>query len=758
MNFSEEESDCFVSAANGAVLASVLNVPLLYVSPSEVPECTKEVLYKLGVKNIYLVDVGAHLSANVKNELESIANVKENYEFPGEVYNSIKGLSGRSDVIFTTIDPWTYWYVGEGRPAGETKAALFVGPAAYIAAQHGSPVIIVDEHPRLSQAVVYHTIFWRNNAIQRYGAEPCSGSMVLSGREVYDLLEDYGFGMLEDGGPAEQIKETIITVAGQYDIGTPWDRAFTGAAYPGRFWGSPVDTAYAISRNVFYPGLIFVNPAMDKVKLINGSVSVIQRVGGRLKDPKGVSLVIVKPSGKEEFRYPVLHTYNAYGYKFNERASKHWNFKYTRADGIIPYFTDSLDPIDDGVTGKPGAYYPDMSESEVIPFYAKRAGYDNVFSTNFSAVVENLNRGVLIWVEECHGFNTNGGMISMWDPSNPYVYESNPWRAYEPIMLKPGHLRTFLHWFPYFIAEVGEALGFSESQIESLERLSSIRLLKFQLFSEKGCTENPDVALINPQLLLLNKVVGTLTGGMFELWGAFGFEIHRDRVLHPLKTLSEGLPFVTTYDGKVTISPNSGHAITMRWMTGVEFDDALENLHSCGINTISCMPALTYLHLTWMRHGTTYQIIDPWTTTDWSGTWNQMIMKRFAMGDTLGEAYEKGMRACGPEYIVGQWWWDKWENVELFGDPDLRVFVPGTEYSDANHWERSDVQPLRYDGSSSVYVDGHMPFGATSYPHEKQPLPLMTIIIVALLIIILLAGAAALAVKNKKKGKKGRKK
>jgi len=105
-----------------------------------------------------------------------------------------------------------------------------------------------------------------------------------------------------------------------------------------------------------------------------------------------------------------------------------------------------------------------------------------------------------------------------------------------------------------------------------------------------------------------------------------------------------------------------------------------------------------------------------------------------------------------------QWWWDIAENVVYYGDPDLRIWVPSTEYSDANHWERSDVQPFRYDGSSSVYVDGHMPFGATSYPHEKQPLPLMMIIIVALLIIILLAGAAALAVKSKKKGKKGRKK
>jgi len=39
-NFTKGESECFVSAANGAVLASALNAPLLYVSPSELAETT----------------------------------------------------------------------------------------------------------------------------------------------------------------------------------------------------------------------------------------------------------------------------------------------------------------------------------------------------------------------------------------------------------------------------------------------------------------------------------------------------------------------------------------------------------------------------------------------------------------------------------------------------------------------------------------------------------------------------------------------
>ena len=138
-----------------------------------------------------------------------------------------------------------------------------------------------------------------------------------------------------------------------------------------------------------------------------------------------------------------------------------------------------------------------------------------------------------------------------------------------------------------------------------------------------------------------------------------------------------------------------------------------------------------------------YQIIDPWVTTDWAGVWNQMLIKRFAMGDTIGQAYELGMRACGPEFLVGQWWWDKWENVELFGDPNLRVFVPGTDYSDNNNWEREDTMPLRYDAELSV--DGHMPFGATSYPNEREPMTLLleyTWVIIALIVILVIAAVA----------------
>ena len=75
---------------------------------------------------------------------------------------------------------------------------------------------------------------------------------MISSNQVYEFIEEFGLGKLERKEPEQQIREKIIIVAGQYDIGMSWDRSLTGAAIQGRFMFSPVDTAYWISRNVFY--------------------------------------------------------------------------------------------------------------------------------------------------------------------------------------------------------------------------------------------------------------------------------------------------------------------------------------------------------------------------------------------------------------------------------------------------------------------------------------------------------------------------
>jgi len=155
-----------------------------------------------------------------------------------------------------------------------------------------------------------------------------------------------------------------------------------------------------------------------------------------------------------------------------------------------------------------------------------------------------------------------------------------------------------------------------------------------------------------------------------------------------------------------------------------------------------------------MRHGSVYQVIDPWSTS-WYGTfWLQSIPRDIILGDTIGEAYMKGISHVGIQYVTEppNWWWDVENNVCFFGDPDLRPFVPGTDYSDKNCWEQEDVKPARYD--EEFNINGHMPFGVTNYPHEKEQKTfwqqyLWLIVAIIVILILVVAGAARLSRKKK---------
>lgn len=712
--FSREEGDCLASATEGAILASIINAPLLYVSLEELPKPTVDAIYKLGVKNVYLINLGNHASSKLVEELNRIVKVRDIKEYE-EIYREITDFTKRNDIVFSTIDPWTYWYLEEMiSPAGETNGALHIGPAAYIAAHHGVPVFLVDNHPELSKAAVYHTEFWRRypDGMTEFPTVAC---MYLTGREVYKYLDKLGFD--------KEGQETLITVAGQFDIGLPWDRVFTGKAKPGRFFGSPTDVSVWISRTIFYPALIFENPALKgPVKLINGSESK-----RRFPWWSALGLKITKPSQEEEFLYPVLDTLVCYDHRFNERAGKYFGFKYKCADGTIPG-ESSIDfglPIDEGVNekylGEPGASMPDLSGSEVQPFYLRKAGYSPVFSTNFSANMYNLNQGVILWLINTHGGPMDGGMLMFWDPEGksnikyPAIpgtgakKETNPWRGYEWLL---------------------------------------------------GSTEEPDTMTAD-----IHGIIPALLGNPYRngiLRTSFDWAPAKKPILDKISNLLSKLPIVKSITPEWLKDSNDyydGVICTVfltrfftGWFNGSEIESELKNLHSCGISSVACLPAGKYLHISLVRHGSVFQIMDPWATSWYSDIWQNMIPRGIAIGETIGETFTKGLSKVGILYITDppQWWWDLWENVELFGDPDLRIWCPSTEYSDLNHWKREDVRSLGYDADLSL--DGHMPFGATSYPYEKKPTFLESyLIIIVLLVILAIIIIAAVVSRRRKK-------
>ena len=559
-------------------------------------------------------------------------------------------------------------------------------------------------HPELSSAIVWHNEFWRRFVKERYDHPPSVAEMVLTGKRIYRFLKEYDFD--------REGSETIITIADQYDIGIPWDRIFPGVANSGRICGSPIDVAYWIARIVFYPALIFENPALNgEVTLINGSISERKFIGV-LKKPLGNTLVISRESRKYKYAYPVLCSFVTHKYRFNERASKYYGVKYQCADGLIPGEDGTMDPIDQGICekyyGKKGSYFPDLTESEVVPFYLRRGGYSPVFSTNFSAVMNNLNMGVILWIHSSHGLEKDGGKTLFWDTNfadnlfaqivKPFAAaskESNPWRGYD--------------WY-------------------------------------LGSTEEPDTMSMDI------KGIIPFTNIKLPLLPPMG----RDWVLarKPVKELINRLiPFIDPFDTENLYDGLIGTLHFSRFQyvdrNSLEIDSVLLNLHSMGFITSICQTSNTYLHLTLIRHGSVFQVQDPWPTSWYGAVWRQSIPRDIILGYTVGEAYTRGISHVGTLYITDppQWWWDTGENVLYFGDPDLRIYVPSTEYSDANHWEQKDVQPLRYD--SKAYVDGHMLYGATSHPHAYEPLPIMQIAILAI-VVIAIVGIVAASLRRKR--------
>ena len=122
-----------------------------------------------------------------------------------------------------------------------------------------------------------------------------------------------------------------------------------------------------------------------------------------------------------------------------------------------------------------------------------------------------------------------------------------------------------------------------------------------------------------------------------------------------------------------------------------------------------------------MRHGSPFQIMDPWATSWYSDVWQNGVPRGIALGETIGEIYSEGIKKVGIEYVSDDkpnWWWDLAENVCLYGDPNLRIWVPSTEFSANNNWEKKDIQPLRYDKEVGFEINGHNPFGATSHPNK----------------------------------------
>lgn len=758
-----DNQDFLSSASEGAILASNLNAPLLFTKPTSLHTSTKEAFLKLGVKNIYIVDIGNHLSEKVIKELKEIAKVKKRYTTLRQVYNEIRRYSGENDIIFSTINPWIYWDYNSLEPIGKEEAGFFIGPASYIAAHHGSPLILIENHPRLSSAAIYHNELWRRFSTNPEFHRPSTAEMILTGEKIYDFLDDYDFN--------QESKETIITVAGQYNIGSSWDRIFTGQAYSGRFIGSPVDTSYWISRNIFYPLLIYENPTLkNPVSLVNGSIST-RNTGfkiGKLLNILDEPLITIDINEIEELRESedeflknsTLCSFISYTHRFNERASIYFNRKYVGADGLTPGFDQTEEYIDfDSMKNyikDRGSVYPDMTESEVIPFYLYKGGYNCSFSTSFESVINNLNNGTILWFHSSHGSKNEGGSIYFWNPENESFIQDNL------------ILSKLIGYQKKIIDKKNQRLIKSLSNLSGIGFYFKIYYKGFEpaagVFEERnpwrgydwyrGSTIEPDTMSIDIKGIIpfTNKksIFMPISGADYVATSKPIKEF-----LNKIIPLFNPFDLDDLHDG--IIGSNVHSKLSYKEYSAVEIEEHLNNLHSTGVISTMCSGAATYFHLMMIRHGSAFQILNPWDTSIYGSIWQQSIPRNIVLGNTIGEALSTGISHVGNIYLGKnnrnrndyQLWWDNTQNIVCYGDPDLRVIVPNQDFSANNYWNKPIVLQL----SNDKCYGGHTPLGANIYPHKMQPKSSMLryLLLFALVVIFVFLEVLFLFSRKKKK-------
>jgi hypothetical protein len=322
---------------------------------------------------------------------------------------------------------------------------------------------------------------------------------------------------------------------------------------------------------------------------------------------------------------------------------------------------------------------------------------------------------MLLWLVNTHGAPLDGGMFMFWDVNaeNPnvgyppiplagYNKETNPWRGYEWLLgstEEPDTLTSDIHGI--FPALAG----------------------------------NPDP--VGPRIFTTALDWAVAYRPIRDMIGKLA-SLPIIRYFTP-----EWLQDTQDYYDGVIITVLLGRFGTS-WYNGTQVDDALGNIHSAGVSSVACLPAGKYLHLTLMRHGSPFQIMDPWATSWYSDVWQNGVPRGIALGQTIGEIYSEGITKVGIQYVTDDtagWWWDLAENVCLYGDPDLRVWVPSTTYSSMNHWTSQDAEPVRYDEDNPLAIEGHTPFGAASHPNKKEPSTILSefgLVIGAIITIVLL--------------------
>ncbi len=241
--YSSYRHQCVESASNGAVIASSLNKPLLYVTNATIPNATRQAISTLNPNRAILVDPFNLISNDVINNLSAL-NIKEfvNLTTKPILYEYIYNITQESDLVLSSIND------------------DYFAPASLIAAFHGAPILLT-----LNESFNIHAASIKNFAIDNWIGFQNPGDSSLLEQDIprfQDMknVADLFYNWLNAMNLDKQGNETVLIVSPIAELNPYFDRAIYGKALVGRFSAqTPGELAVFICRNILYPALSYVN-------------------------------------------------------------------------------------------------------------------------------------------------------------------------------------------------------------------------------------------------------------------------------------------------------------------------------------------------------------------------------------------------------------------------------------------------------------------------------------------------------------------
>jgi len=249
-NYSSYKRQYIESASNGAILASLLNKPMLYVTNESVPAETQQALATLNVSTILQVDPFNLMGLNVTQKLNQTGNVIsiQNLTSRTKLYDYIYNISQQTDLVLASMNEGYY------------------APASLLAAFHGAPLL-----PTYNETYNIHARALKNYAIDSWIGFQNPGNSGLLNQSIprfEDMkgLADEFYTWLGSWNLDRSGNESVLIVAPTWELSPFFDRAIYGKALAGRFAAlDSTELAISICRNIFYPALSYVNLPYDYV-------------------------------------------------------------------------------------------------------------------------------------------------------------------------------------------------------------------------------------------------------------------------------------------------------------------------------------------------------------------------------------------------------------------------------------------------------------------------------------------------------------